>query len=127
MIDRVTFEPAQPRENLFAIYRSADALVFPVEWPEPFGLVPIEAMALGRPVIATGQGGSGDYLVDRSNSLLFKPGDATALAAAVKLLASDASLRETVRNRAFQTASEHGEDRFNRGAVREMEAAATKR
>ncbi len=39
-----------------ALLRNADALLFPIEWPEPFGLVMIEAMACGCPVIGYGHG-----------------------------------------------------------------------
>ena len=38
------------------LYADADVILFPVRWDEPFGLVPLEAMAVGRPVVATGRG-----------------------------------------------------------------------
>ncbi len=63
-------------------YDQADAVVFPVEWEEPWGLVPLEAMARSRPVVASGRGGSGDYLRDGENCLLAPAGDPAALAAA---------------------------------------------
>ena len=118
--ERVTFEPARPRHELFEVYRAADAVVFPVQWAEPFGLVPLEAMALGRPVLATGRGGSGDYLEHEVNSLLFDPGDAGGLAAALQRLARDPDLRGRLRRRGYETAAQHTEDDFNRGALDEM-------
>ncbi len=75
-------------------YERSDVVVFPSEWPEPLGLVPVEAMACGVPVVATGVGGSGEYLVDGANAVLFEPGDAVALARAVTRVAGDAALRE---------------------------------
>ena len=54
--------------------------MFPVRWNEPWGLVPIEAMARGRPVVATGRGGSGEYLRDGENCMLFDADDDAALA-----------------------------------------------
>jgi glycosyltransferase involved in cell wall biosynthesis len=120
---RIRFEPARPREEMFATYRESDALLFPVQWPEPFGLVPLEAMALGRPVIATGRGGSGDYLRDGENALLFEAGNARGLACAIQRLAREDALRHRLRQHGFQTAAQHGEDRFNREAVAEMTAA----
>ena len=55
-------------------YAAADALLFCVEWPEPFGLVPLEAMAVGTPVVATGTGGSAEYLRDGENCLAGRAG-----------------------------------------------------
>ena len=61
--DRVSFAEA-PRSGLRERYADADAFLFPVTWDEPFGLVPVEAMACGTPVVATGTGGSAEFLVD---------------------------------------------------------------
>ena len=58
------------RSELPAAYARADALLFPVRWEEPWGLVPLEAMAIGTPVVATGTGGSGEYLRDGENALV---------------------------------------------------------
>jgi glycosyltransferase involved in cell wall biosynthesis len=120
--DRVEFKPPRPREELHDIYRASDIVVFPVQWAEPWGLVPLEAMALGRLVVATGTGGSGDFLVDRQNSLLFKPGEAAALAEAVNVLAGDPNLRAQLRAGGFETAAQHSEDEFNRRAIEELQA-----
>lgn len=122
--DRVRFEPPRPRGQLPDVYRSADAVVFPVQWAEPWGLVPLEAMALGRPVLATGRGGSADYLEDGFNSLRFDAGDSVSLAACLRTLAGDAELRERLRRGGYETAGRHGEDDFNRGVLAEIEAAA---
>ena len=59
---RTRFEGQREREELPAAYAAADAVVFPVIWEEPWGLVPLEAMGIGRPVVATGRGGSAEYL-----------------------------------------------------------------
>jgi glycosyltransferase involved in cell wall biosynthesis len=120
----VSFEPPRPREELASVYREADAVVFPVEWPEPWGLVPLEAMALGRPVVATGRGGSGEYLRDGENALIFEAGSPAGLAASLRTLAGDAELRERLRRGGYATAARHGEDAFNAAALAEMLAAA---
>jgi glycogen synthase len=122
--ERVSFEPARSRDQLVAIYRDADAVLFPVVWGEPWGLVPLEAMALGRPVVATGRGGSGDYLEHGANSLLFTAGDALGLAAAVRELATDPQLRARLRRGGRQTAERHADTEFNRRSIAELEAAA---
>ena len=82
------------RSELQAAYAAADAVVFPVQWDEPWGLVPIEAMSVGRPVVATGTGGGAEYMRDGENVLLMSPRDSPeALAAAVTRLAEDPALR----------------------------------
>jgi glycosyltransferase involved in cell wall biosynthesis len=93
-------------------YAAADAVLFPVEWEEPWGLVPLEAMAVGRPVIATGQGGSGEYLRDMENCVLVPPGDAGALREAAARLARDERLRAKLRHGGFETAGQHTLGRF---------------
>jgi len=90
--DRVRFDRCA-RSELAARYASADVVVFASEWPEPFGLVPVEAMACGTPVVATGTGGSAEYLVDGVNCLLFPPGNPRALAARIERLAGDRDVR----------------------------------
>jgi glycogen synthase len=92
---------------LAAAYAAADVALFPTEWEEPWGLVPLEAMAVGRPVVATGTGGSAEYLRAGRNCLLHAPGDAAALAAAVRRLAEDEALRDRLREGGFATARRH--------------------
>jgi glycosyltransferase involved in cell wall biosynthesis len=84
------------RETVLAAYDRADAVLFPSRWAEPFGLVPLEAMARGVPVVATGTGGSVTYLRDGRNALLVPPADPTALAGAVRRLAADPQLRRAL-------------------------------
>jgi glycosyltransferase involved in cell wall biosynthesis len=120
---RVTFAGQRTREELMADYAAADAVVFPVVWNEPWGLVPLEAMARGRPVIATGRGGSAEYLRDGENCLLFEAGDAEALAAAVGRLAADPGLRAHLRTTGERTAEQHTEPVFNEAVERALLAA----
>lgn len=111
--DRVRFS-TEPRERLPTVYAEADAVLFPVQWEEPWGLVPLEAMAVGRPVIATGTGGSREYLRHERNALVYEPRDSpAALAAAVRRLASDASLRARLRKCGFETAARFTDTAYN--------------
>jgi glycogen(starch) synthase len=89
---RVTFT-ASERAGLPEVYSSADVLIFPSVYKEPFGIVPLEAMACDTPVIATGTGGSGEYLLDGWNCLRYNAGDVAELDAALRTLASDSGLR----------------------------------
>jgi glycogen synthase len=117
---RVRFVGAVPRAQLPALYEAHDAVVFPVIWEEPWGLVPLEAMALGRPVAASGRGGSSEYLRDGENCLLFEAGDPAGLAACVMRLAGDDGLRERLRQGGFVTASQYTERAFNEAALAEV-------
>lgn len=121
--DRITWVGMAPREALPDIYASADALLFPVRWDEPWGLVPLEAMATGRPVIATGRGGSGEYLRDESNCLLVPVAQPAAVASAVSRLAADPELRGRLRRGGLQTAREFTETGFNQRALAALIAA----
>jgi glycosyltransferase involved in cell wall biosynthesis len=118
---RLRREPFRSRAELPHVYASSDVVVFPVVWEEPWGLVPLEAMALGRPVVATGRGGSAEYLRDGQNALLFQAGDPRGLAAAVSRLAQDAGLRARLRDGGLDTAPLHTEDVFNDAVAREVE------
>jgi glycosyltransferase involved in cell wall biosynthesis len=102
---RVELAPPLPAAQLAARYRAADVVVFPSEWDEPFGLVPIEAMACGTPVIATGVGGSGEFLLDGANCLRFRPGDPASLAQAVRRLDGDSPLRAKLVSGGARTAA----------------------
>src|SRR4051812_27437906 len=125
--DRVEFSQL-PRERLPGLIAGSDALLFPVQWDEPWGLVPLEAMAVGRPVVATGTGGSREYLRDGDNCLLFAPPDsADALAAALRRLGEDRDLRERLRASGFETAARYTEDAYNKAIARALETAAARR
>ncbi len=118
---RVRFE-RHPRGELPAIYAAADALLFPVRWIEPFGLVPLEGMACGTPVVASGRGGSGEYLSDGENCLVFDVEDgAPALAAGVERLATDPGLRERLVTAGQTTAERFTESRFNDAVLSALE------
>lgn len=110
---RVHFAGQHGRERLMSAYAEADAVVFPVIWEEPWGLVPLEAMGRGRPVVATGRGGSGEYLRDNENCLLFPAEGAPALAASLRRLAEDEDLRFRLRTHGLRTAERHTETVFN--------------
>ena len=120
---RVEFRGQRSREDVRAAYAEVDATVFPVRWEEPWGLVPLESMARGRPVVATGRGGSGEYLRDGENAVLFEAGDARACARALVRVAEDPGLRARLREAGLATAARHTEDHLNAAVLQEVEAA----
>ncbi len=121
--ESVTFT-SLPRAELAGLYAKADAVVFPVRWREPWGLVPLEAMAVGRPVVATGLGGSGEYLRDGENCLIFDPEKgAAALVERVQALGRDESLRARLREGGFATAGQSSERDFSEATELLLERA----
>jgi len=109
--DRVSFT-SSARHDLHQLYADADAVVFPSTWEEPFGLVPVEAMACGTPVVATTVGGAGEFLADGRNCVTFQPHDAAGLAAALARLAGDPDVRTRVIDGGRATASRLSADRL---------------
>ena len=77
------------REDVDALYRAADVCAVPSTRPEPFGLVAVEAMERGLPVVAADHGGVAEVVVHGETGLLFAPGDPRALAGALDELLSD--------------------------------------
>ena len=97
--------------NLWEYYAASDVFVFPTIY-EPFGLVIIEAMASGLPVITSRVAGAADLIIDGVNGLLLRaPSDVNDLAAKIELLLSNAELRKTMGERARETAEELSWDR----------------
>jgi len=72
------------RERLWELMAGAEAVLCPVHWDEPFGLVPCEAQATGTPVIAYGRGGLREVIADGRTGWLVAPGDVAAAAEAVR-------------------------------------------
>ncbi len=90
--DRVTFAGRVDHDRLPSIIAGAD-LVVAVPVYEPFGIVPLEAMSCGVPVIGSAVGGLLDTVVDGVTGLLVEPGNPPALAAAIAALLSDEDRR----------------------------------
>ena len=80
--DRLVLRGRVGREEMPALLRSVDAALC-VPWYEPFGIVPLEAMACGVPVVATAVGGQIDSVVDGITGVHVPPRDPHALAAAL--------------------------------------------
>ncbi len=83
--DRLVLRGRVGREAMPALLRSADVALC-VPWYEPFGIVPLEAMACGVPVAATAVGGQIDSVVDGVTGVHVPPRDPAALAAAAREL-----------------------------------------
>ena len=102
---QVSWHSATP-EEMPAVYRAHDALVFTSEWEEPFALTPLEAMACGLPVIGTMTGGSRELFRDGANALTYDAGDAQQLAARMLRLQDDDDLRHRIAAEGHREARE---------------------
>jgi glycosyltransferase involved in cell wall biosynthesis/phosphoheptose isomerase len=92
--DRVDLRGRVERVDLPALFRSAAAVVC-APWYEPFGIVPLEAMACGVPVVASAVGGMIDTVVDGVTGIHVPPRDPERLAAALRGLLDDPRRRAT--------------------------------
>lgn len=90
---RVRFHGWLPGDETSSLVSSSRALLLPSRWPEPFGIAGLEALALGRPVVASDGGGVREWL-NAACGLLVPPGDVAALAAAVARLDDEPALGE---------------------------------
>ena len=110
--DRVRFAGWIPHTELTPLYASAALTVVPSRWPEPFGMVGIEAMARARPVVGFAVGGIPDWLDDGVTGLLVSEADTSALAAAIERLLGNAELRTNMGEAALRRVRERYQPRL---------------
>lgn len=80
--DRITYVGFVKRNELYKYYHQAKALLMPIQWDEPFGLVMAEAMACGTPVIAFNRGSVPEIVVDGQTGFIVETIEAMAAAVA---------------------------------------------
>lgn len=90
--EKVRFLGAKPHEEIPHYLEDADVFVLP-SLSEGLALVILEAMACGKPIVATNVGGIPDLVVDEETGLLVPPKDSKALAEAIKRILRDDDLR----------------------------------
>ena len=91
-----------PHDAVMSAWSRCTVALAPSTWVEAFGIVAIEAMAMGRPLIASRIGGLSDIVVDEQTGLLVPPGDAEALRIAMQHLLADPELRQRMGDAAKQ-------------------------
>ena len=108
----VTFAGAVSDGELNGLYRRADVVCVPSRY-ESHGVVLVEAMMFGKPIVAGAAGGVPEVVEEGGNALLAAPGDAESLAGELRRLIGDADMRRRfgARSRALY------EERFEVGAV----------
>lgn len=107
--NRLVFFPRMPHTELFPIIRSARLVALPSIW-ENLANTCLEAMQLGRPVVATWGCGFEEVIEDGVSGLLAPPGDVEALAARIRSALDDEALAERIGKAAEQRAREFSVD-----------------
>ncbi len=95
-----------PHDELGAFYERASVIACPSH-REGFGVVAVEAMAHGRPVVASAVGGLRDIVADGETGMLVPPGDIASLRSALERLLGDAELRRSMGEAARARVREH--------------------
>jgi glycosyltransferase involved in cell wall biosynthesis len=91
----------------YAFFADANLVLHTSINPEPFGQVIIEALAVGRPVVASAGGGPSEILSDAQGGILTPPGDVDALAIAIKRILTDEGLHSELADAAVLRAGEY--------------------
>jgi D-inositol-3-phosphate glycosyltransferase len=103
----VTFSGAKDQDTLVYYYAAADMVVMPSHY-ESFGMVALEAMACGTPVVASKVGGLAFNVQDGQTGYLVPERDAPALAEKIRLLLCDEELRQRLGRQAARWARRYG-------------------
>jgi len=106
--EKVAFHGHVRIEQLWDYYRNADIFIMPSLW-EGFGIVFLDAMSFGLPIVSTNVGAIPDLVRHEENGLLVKPGDTGALASAIEQLVVSPSLRRKLGQNGFRFMQEHPE------------------
>ena len=107
----ITFEGAQDQDSLHDYFNAADCVVMPSHY-ESFGMVALEAMACGTPVIASDVGGLSKLVRDEETGLLFEARDPIALADDIARLLGDETFRRRMGHRAECYAADYSWQRI---------------
>ncbi|MFH0797866.1 MAG: glycosyltransferase family 4 protein [Candidatus Woesearchaeota archaeon] len=98
-----------PKDDLPSLYKASDIIVFPSVWQEPFGRIVIEAMASGKPIIASKVGGILDTVINNKTGYLLSPNDTDAWALKIGSLAKSKKLRDQLGRNALRLSVNYDE------------------
>jgi glycosyltransferase involved in cell wall biosynthesis len=106
---RVRFAGWVDHQALGEFYLRAKVVAVPSRWPEPFGMVGLEAMGHGRPVVGFAVGGIPDWLEHGTTGLLVPERDIASLAGAIERVLSDTAFARTLG----ENARTHARERYS--------------
>jgi len=107
-LDDIVFVGYVPQEDLPRYYQSADIVCSPATGRESFGLILLEAMAMGKPIVASNIDGYASVATHGVEALMVPPKNKQMLAQALISLATDAQLRQEMGARGKVKAAEYG-------------------
>jgi D-inositol-3-phosphate glycosyltransferase len=107
LVDLITFLGSRKQETLPYYYSAAEAVVMPSHY-ESFGMVALEAMACGTPVVASEVGGLAFLVKDGETGFHFPAEDPKALSEKLIQLIEDRELRQKMSDQAAKVAKEYG-------------------
>lgn len=102
LIDKVVFTGWLPHEEMKSLYAAATVVIVPSLYIDPFPTVNLEAMASGKPVVATSMGGSKEIVEDRVTGFVVNPEDAKEIADKIVLIFSNPQTGSEMGNRGLQ-------------------------
>lgn len=108
----IVFTGWVPQEDLPRYYQTADIVCTPATGRESFGLILLEAMAMGKPIVASNIDGYASVATHNTEALMVPPKDKHSLAQALIMLATDAKLRREMGARGKLKATEYGWERI---------------
>jgi glycosyltransferase involved in cell wall biosynthesis len=126
---RINFTGWIDQSRVDALLADTDLLVVPSLWPEPFGLVGLEAGLYGVPAAAFAVGGIPDWLTDNLNGYLATgdPPSAAGLAEAIIKCLRDPSIHSSLRRGAFEVARKFSMNHHLQSLLKILETAAGER
>lgn len=124
--DRVIFRGWLSPEAVDDLYERAHVVAVPSRWPEPFGMSGPEALARGRPVVASRTGGTSDWLDDGVTGIAVDPERSDQLGAAIARLLADTARSSAMGQRGRELVAERfTERRHVADVIAAYEAART--
>ncbi len=107
--ERITFLGFVPGDELWRLMGEASAVVVPSIWPEVYGLVALEAMCQGTPIIVAKSGGLPEVVGESEAGIVVSPADPKALARAIQRILQNPDLAERMGKAAYARAREIGD------------------
>ncbi|MFA6017637.1 MAG: glycosyltransferase [Patescibacteria group bacterium] len=117
---RVTFLGFVPGDKLSRLMGEATAVVVPSIWYEPYGLVALEAMCQGTPIIVAKSGGLPEIVGESEAGIIVPPGDSKALARAIHRIIENKDLAGRMGKAAFDRAKEIGNPQEHLAKIMEI-------